>query len=244
MPRLSDGMSGGTFQSLVAVASSEDAASITDPAILINDAAVAAAVRRVSPIGLAPRSGEDGTVVAPMAPAPFINPAVIHRTAALTAASSGRPAEPFRYREGVALGGGAVTLPVRWAVAGAISATQIGLRSLARARPAVRTPVAGVLARLGPSSGFGPAEDRLEGWHWRMNVLGRTPGGNVVRTRVHADGHPGYLATARMLGEAGILLAQKGATPEAAGCLTPAAALGTASADSFARARVRFSIDD
>ena len=244
MPRLSDGMSGGTFQSLVAVASSEGAASITDPAILINDAAVAAAVRRVSPIGLAPRGGEEGTVIAPMAPAPFINPAIIHRTAALTASSAGRPAEPFRYREGLALGGGAVTLPARWALAGALSATQVGLRALARARPAVRVPAAGVLASLGPSSGFGPAADRLEGWHWRMSVHARTPGGNVVRTRVHADGHPGYLSTARMLGEAGILLAQRGATPEQAGCLTPAAALGTACTDSFARARLRFSVDD
>ena len=200
-------------------------------------------MRRVSPIGLSPRAGEDGAVIVPMVPAPFIDPAVIHRTAALTAAAAGRPAEPFRYREGIALGGGAATLPVRWGVAGAISATQVGLRGLARARPAVRAPLAGMLARFGPSSGFGPAEDRLEGWHWRMNVHARTPGGNVVRTRVHADGHPGYLATARMLGEAGILLAQRGATPAVAGCLTPASALGTASADGFARARLRFSVD-
>jgi len=244
MPRPSDGMSGGTFQSLAAVAGSKDAALITDPAVLINDAAVAAAVRRVSPISLAPRSGPDGSVIAPMAPAPFINPAVIHRTAALAAAASGRPAEPFRYREGMALGGAAVTLPVRWAIAGGLSATQIGLRAVARARPSIRTPVAGALARFGPSSGFGPAADRLEGWHWSMTVAARTPGGNTVTTRVHADGHPGYLATARMLGEAGVLLATDGATPDVSGCLTPAAALGTACAPSFDRARVRFSVED
>ena len=47
-----------------------------------------------------------------------------------------------------------------------------------------------------------------------MSVEGRTGGGHTVRVDVDADGHPGYLATARMLGEAGLLLAEPGATPE------------------------------
>ena len=46
LPRPSDGMSGGTFQSLAAVADRGRGALITDPAVLITDAAVAAAVRR------------------------------------------------------------------------------------------------------------------------------------------------------------------------------------------------------
>src|SRR5664279_6639908 len=61
---------------------------------------------------------------------------------------------------------------------------------------------------------------------------GRQVAGVPIRLQTHvleADGHPGYLATARMLGEAGMLLAEDGATPKLAGCLTPAAALGTAS---------------
>jgi len=70
LPRPSDGISGGTFQSLAAVAASEDAATITDSALLITDAAVAAAVRRVSPIALTPRRGAAGAIVAPMSPAP------------------------------------------------------------------------------------------------------------------------------------------------------------------------------
>ena len=63
-----------------------------------------------------------------------------------------------------------------------------------------------------------------------------------MRVDVDADGHPGYLATARMLGEAGLLLAEPGATPERAGCLTPATALGTGSLERFERARLRFSV--
>jgi len=243
LPRPSDGMSGGTFQSISALMGDDDAALTTDPAALITDVATAATVRRVSPIALLPRRGSGGAVIAPMAPAPFINPAVIQRTAALIAAADGRPAQPFRYREGMVLAGGAASLAARWGVAGALSATQTGLRGLAGARPAVRRRIAGALERIGPASGFGPAEDRLEGWEWTMHVSARTVGGRELNAHVHAQGHPGYLATARMLGEAGMLLAQDGATPERAGCLTPAAALGTAHIDRFERARVRFSVD-
>jgi short subunit dehydrogenase-like uncharacterized protein len=175
-----------------------------------------------------------------MTPVPFINPAVIHRAAALIASAEGRPAEPFRYREGMALGGGAASLPARWAIAGALSATQVGLRGLARSRPAVRRRLASVVGRIGPASGFGPAADRLEGWRWRMSVHARTTGGREIDLRLDADGHPGYLTTARLLGEAGMLLAEDGATPERSGCLTPAVALGTACSERFERARVRF----
>ena len=62
-----------------------------------------------------------------------------------------------------------------------------------------------------------------------MSVEGRTTGGQTVRVEIDADGQPGYLTTARMLGEAGLLLAEPGATPERSGCLTPAIALGTGS---------------
>ena len=178
-----------------------------------------------------------------MTPAAFINPAVIQRTAALMAVAEGRPAEPFRYREGVLLGGSAVTLPLRWGVAGALSATQAGVRSLALARPAVRRRFAGLLGRIGPASGYGPAAERLEGWRWTMTVRARTTSGKEIGVRADAEGHPGYLATARIIGEAGILLAQDGMTPEGAGCLTPAVALGTACIDRFERARLRFSVD-
>jgi short subunit dehydrogenase-like uncharacterized protein len=241
LPRPSDGISGGTLQSLLAVAASDGAETIEDPALLIEDATAAAAVRATSPIGLAPRRGHDGAVIAPMAPAPFINPAVVHRTAALSDAEAGRAPTPFRYREGVAIAGAKATLPLRWSVAGGISATQVGLRAFARASPRTRTRLAGALGRITPGSGYGPAADRLEGWHWQLTVFARTPAGNEVRASVDADGHPGYLATARMLGEAGILLAHDG-TPARSGCLTPALALGSASAPSFEHARVRFAV--
>jgi short subunit dehydrogenase-like uncharacterized protein len=242
MPRPSDMISGGTLQSLAAAAGGENASAVADPAALITDPAVAAAVRRCSPITVAPRRSARGDVIAPMAPAAFINPAVIQRTAALVAAERDGRAEPFRYREGVALSGAAASLPLRYAVAGALSGTQAAVLAAARARPSVRRRVGRALTRILPSSGFGPSGERLEAWKWRMSVEARTPGGRAVRVEVDADGHPGYLATARMLGEAGLLLAEPGATPERAGCLTPATALGTGSVKRFERARVRFSV--
>jgi len=242
VPRPSDMISGGTLQSLLAVAAAEDSALIADPAALITEPATAAAVRRISPIGLAPRRGAGGEVIAPMAPAPFINPAVVHRTAALADAAAGRPAAPFRYREGMVIGGGAATLPLRWGMAGALSATQVGLRSFARASPGVRRRLTGALRRVTPGSGYGPAADRLESWSWQMVARARSTGGRAIEARVDADGHPGYLATARMLGELGILLSEPGATADRSGCLTPAFALGTGQVGRFDLARVRFSV--
>jgi len=242
LPRPSDMVSGGTLQSLVAAARGEDPSSITDPAALIADPATAAGIRRRSPISVMPRRNPRGAVIAPMAPAAFINPAVIHRTAALVAAESGAPGQPFRYREGVALHGSAASLPLRYAAAGALAGAQAVLGRVARAQPAVRRRVGGALGAILPSSGYGPAPARLEGWEWRMSIETRTTGGHEVGVEVDADGHPGYLATARMLGEAGLLLAERGVTPERAGCLTPATALGTACVERFERARLRFAV--
>jgi short subunit dehydrogenase-like uncharacterized protein len=177
-----------------------------------------------------------------MAPAPFINPAVIHRTAALAAAERGVTAQPFRYREGVALQGPSFTLPFRLAGAGALAGTQVGIRAMTRARPAVRARVANALRSALPSSGFGPAADRLEPWRWRFDVDATTTGSHPVGVAVEASGHPGYLATARMLGEAGLMMAEEGVTPDRAGCITPALALGTGALERFERAGMTFEV--
>jgi short subunit dehydrogenase-like uncharacterized protein len=242
LPRLSDTISGGTLQSLLAVMGSEDPSVATDPAALITDPIAAAEVRRVSPISVAPRAGLKGAVIAPMAPAAFINPAVIQRTSALLASEDGTRSGPFRYREGIVLAGSTPSLPLRYAIAGALAGMQAGFVALARAQPSLRQRVAGMLGAILPGSGFGPAADRLENWSWRMSVQARTAGGHDVAVQVAAEGHPGYLATARMLGEAGLLLASPDLTPRRSGCLTPAAALGTGCLERMQRARVRFSV--
>ncbi len=177
-----------------------------------------------------------------MSPAAFINPAVIHRSAALAATVAGEPLQPFRYREGMTIPGPTPTLPLRYAAAGAMAGLQAGLAAAARSRPAIRSRVSAAMRKSLPGSGFGPAADRLEAWRWRIDIAARTAAGNAVAVAIEAEGHPGYLATARMLAEAGLLLADDGAAPPGAGCLTPAAALGTAEIERFERARLRFAL--
>jgi short subunit dehydrogenase-like uncharacterized protein len=238
-PRPSDWLSGGTLQSLAALAEAEDGSLITDPAALITDAEFASEVRRRRPISFSPRRGPGDRVIAPMLPGAFINPAVIHRSIALAQHADG--AAPLRYREGVSLPGAPATLALRYAAAAALGGTQAAVAAATRMQPAARRRLAGMLRTILPSSGFGPAADRLEGWRWGLSLEARTVGGRELGVSVDADGHPGYLATARMIGEAGLLIAEPGATPERAGCLTPAVALGASAAQRLEAARVRFS---
>lgn len=238
----SDLISGGTMQSLAEALGGEGVERLPDPAALIADPEIAAAVRSRSPIDLAPRVNGRGDAVAPMMPLAFINPAVIHRTGALLAAERGGGFEPLRYREGSAVPGGAATLLLRYAAAGALAAMQAGFRGLARARPSVREGSAAAMRRLLPRSGFGPAGSRLEDWSWHLTADACTAGGHYIRIDLEAEGQPGYLTTAKLLGEAGLLLAEEGATPSRVGCLTPATALGTQSLPRFERAGARFSV--
>ena len=243
MPRPSDAISGGTFQSMAEAVGCDDPSTLTDPAALIADPRVATAVRERSPIELRPRRGANGAAIAPMSPAAFINPAVIHRTArdhGLRARDRG-PALPlprgdldrrFDGHAAAAMGAAAMLCGRRSASA----PPRAPPRRSARGSPVA---CAGVL----PSSGFGPAADRLEPWRWRLVAEATATGGRSVSVRVDATGHPGYLTTARMLGEAGLLLAEPGATPGRYGCVTPALALGTASLDRFERAGLSFSVD-
>jgi len=157
-------------------------------------------------------------------------------------AGSKREPVPFRYREGIAIPGPAVTLPLRYAAAAALAAPQLGFLRLAEAGPVVRKRMGAGLAKVLPSSGFGPAAGRLEAWRWRMSLAATTTGGEELAVEIVGQGHPGYLTTARMLGEAGLMLAEEGTTPDASGCLTPAAAIGTAGIDRFARAGLEFTL--
>jgi short subunit dehydrogenase-like uncharacterized protein len=241
IPRPGDILSGGTLQSMAEITGHEDAARMSDSAALITDPARASRVRERSPISVRVRRS-NGDVIAPMSPAAFINPAVIQRTAALS--DTDPAAEPFRYREGMALGGHPATLPLRFAAAGVLAGTQAGLAAATRANADVRQRVAGVMRKVMPESGFGPTGDKLEQWKWRMSVRALSTAGNQVRVEIDADGQPGYYTTATMLGEAGLLMADEGATPDRAGCVTPAIALGTEAVDRFDHAQMRFSVPD
>lgn len=242
--RPSDLASGGTMQSMTMAAGGSDGARLTDPAALIEDTAAAEAVRARSPIRFRPRRGASGAWLVPMAPYAYINPAVIHRTAALVADGRGENFEPFVYREGVVLTAGDAIRPLRSAAAGIVTGTQIALAAASRARPSIRSRATAAMARIFPSSGFGPAAERLEPWRWRQSIFARTTGGQRIEVEIDGEGHMGYLATSRMVGEAGMIVAGPGLTPDEFGCLTPATAIGSASIDRFAQAGLRFSLRD
>ncbi len=173
----------------------------------------AAEVRRRSPIRLAPRRGLNDSVIAPMIPVAYINPAVIHRSGALAIPGGD---SPFQYREGVALDGNGATLGLRFALAGVLRGVQAGLRSGLKSSPSARRRIARAMSAVMPKSGFGPRPDRLDS-DWSMSIAASTTGGNRLTVKVDGSGHVGYLATARMIGEAGLLLAENGATPDRGG---------------------------
>ena len=225
-PRVSDWLSHGTCQSILAVCRGEAPGIIAEPGALLADDGRRARVNRISPIRLRPRRLPVGALAA--LPPAFINPAVIHRTAALTAPAG----DSFAYRE-------RVVVP-NLAVAAGIALGLGAIRAGARARPATRRAGASVLEALFAPLGRGPEDDRLAGWTWAMRVVATTTSGRTVEVDVAGDGHPGYLSTARIFGEAGLALADGAGTPNVAGCLTPAAALGAGSAPRFARAGVQF----
>lgn len=239
--KLSDAVSGGTLQSAAEMLADPQAPLITDPASLIPDPQAAERVRSASPIAIAPRFNAAGEVIGPMIPGPFINPAVIHRTALIAAAEEGRPFAPFRYREGAVTPPAIPLMPLRYALAAASAGFQAGFRALSRARPSLRSRAAATMRHRLPSSGFGPSEG-LEEWSWSVAVNLSTVGGHHVRVDLDADGHPGYLSTATMLGEAGLLLSEDGATPERSGFLTPATAIGTKRLDRFENAGMRLRV--
>ncbi len=240
--RLSDGVSGGTLQSIALVLAEEEPLDVADPAILLpglrDDAA--AALRRRSPLRLRPRS-RGGSVVSPMIPAAFINPPVVARTAVLLSAEGARTEEPLTYREGSAVG--ASSSRRAWAAAWGVTALQAALVAATRLPHPVRKVLAALLARVLPGSGTGPTtREVLEGWEWHVDVAGRTATGAAVSVRVDGEGHPGYAATSRMLAELCAAMARPGATPKRSGALTPALALGTADLEGFARSGVRFTV--
>ncbi len=237
-----DIISGGTLQSLAEILTVDNSADAADAAALILEDEGAQRVRAASPIAIAPRFNAQGDVVSPMTPSPFINPAVIHRTAALISAEEGRVFNPFRYREGVTIPGGSATIPLRYLAGAGLGGMQAATRGLLRARPAVRRRASDILRRSLPASGFGPVGERMDDWSWRMAVNARTVGGHHVRVDLDGDGQPGYLAAAKMLGEAGLMISEDGTTPDRNGFLTPAAALGVGQVERFRHAGARIQV--
>jgi short subunit dehydrogenase-like uncharacterized protein len=232
---MSDAVSGGTFASGLELIR-RGGRDITDPHLLDTGE------RRRGRYDLRPRKhAGTGQWLAPMFPSPFLNPAIVHRSAALLRDSGDSiHAADFEYREGTVTAT-MVPSPAAPAAAIGLSLLSSGMGVLNRAPAQLRSLVAGAVERVGPSPGDGPRAEDLDRWSYHLDVRATDVSGATLDVVVEADGHPGYKSTATMLGEAALALADPSAPiPDGAGFLTPATALGLGVLDRFEAAGLRF----
>ena len=187
------------------------------------------------------RSGADGRD--PLGPAhdpdmgwtaPFImataNTRIVRRSNAIMNYPYGRD---FRYTETIATGKGAKG----WVTAQALT-VGTGALIASMAVPPIRT----LTASLRPKPGEGPSKTQREQGHFTYDFLGKRDS-TTLRVQVHANVDPGYGATARMLGESALCLAQDTARlPVQGGSWTPASALGHALIDRLNAVGVEFRV--
>jgi short subunit dehydrogenase-like uncharacterized protein len=156
--------------------------------------------------------------------APFImaaiNSRVVYRSNALLGFRYGRD---FRYYEAARTGDG-------WRGRLAANSTSVGLGlgmlglSMAPVRRLLQATVL-------PQPGDGPSREQREQGFFRSRLVGLLPASGEqpavrIQGRVGAQGDPGYQATAQMLAETAVALAEDGRPERCGGILTPAAALG------------------
>jgi short subunit dehydrogenase-like uncharacterized protein len=162
------------------------------------------------------RDDELGLWLAPFVMA-SINTRAVRRSNALQDWAYGRR---FKYREVMSMGSG-LAAPVKGAaLVGGLGAVMAGLSF---------GPTRMVLDRIMPDPGEGPGEEARRKGFYKIEVHGRTSGGQRFVSRVAQKGDPGYAATAVLFGQSALCLALDGDTlPDRAGVLTPATGMGDA----------------
>lgn len=237
--RITDAVSGGTFISGVEALRRGSANDLADPYLL--DTPSSTATGRYD---LRPRKhSATRQWLSPMLPSPYLNPAVVHRSAALLRDSQDTIfGDDFRYREGSVA---EATVPRPFAGVAAVSMTvfSAGFGAIGRLPSGLRRPVSDWLLAVGPKAGDGPRPEDLDAWSYRLDVRATDARGACQDVVVEADGHPGYKSTATMVGEAALALADPSSgVPDGAGFLTPATALGVDVIDRMTHAGLRFQI--
>lgn len=143
-----------------------------------------------------------------------VNTRVVRRTHALLGTPWGTD---FSYQEYIAHGPG-------WK--GRLRATGLLVGLGAVLGMAASARLAPLLAKVLPKPGEGPDEQARETGFFRHAFLAEGPSGRLLG-RVIGNKDPGYAGTAIMMGEAALCLAlDREQTPDLAGVLTPATALG------------------
>lgn len=218
------GFSGGTVASIFGLAQAAKASKKVRK-VLLDPYALNPEGERQGPDGYDPRGVQWHEAIQGWA-APFlmgpINTRVVRRSNALRGYAYG---QGFRYQEWMSLPPG----PRGWLMGQAV---QLGIGALLVA--ATVEPLGNLLlGRVLPAPGEGPSPEERESGYFQARLLGvgQDKDGEPARVEVKVRGKrdPGYGATARMLAEAALCLAQDGeALPEVAGVLTPSVAMGQA----------------
>jgi short subunit dehydrogenase-like uncharacterized protein len=160
------------------------------------------------------RDATTGRWTAPWLMASF-NSRIVRRSDSLLGHAYG-PA--FRYREAVGFGRGTRGRVQAYGLAAALG-TAFTAMSNPRTRP--------LADRILPSPGQGPGAKAREEGYFRVEVRTTTQSGRRLRSVVAAQGDPGYAATAVMLGESALCLAEDAdRLGSGGGVLTPAVAMG------------------
>lgn len=250
-----DILSGGTMGSIKAMLEEGGGASLTDPAALVTDHVMAAAIRKTGRYDFRARFDKDSDAwLAPTVPAPFVNPPVIYRSISLVAGLKGSPfARDCHYEEAMSTRGMAP-----FSLGQRVVAEMLARSFNAMAKSVDRDGTLDQLGRaaikqlmdwVGPKPGQGPSERHLEESGYTLRMKATSASGVIVRGRATAHGHPGYRSTAMLIAEAGLLLAGAGAPdcstiPRRSGFLTPATAFGVGSVPAWARAQMLFEFDE
>jgi len=180
------------------------------------------------------RLGSGWTAPSPMAP---VNERIVRRSNALLDYPWGRE---FRCTEVVPTGSGVSGVTKATLIAAGLAGfkTAMGVDSL---RDGIREYVF-------PDPGEGPTRAAAMDGSFTVRVRGRgtgTDGHFTVEAVVGADMDPGYGATARMLGEAGVALVKDDTdSPLDGGVLTPASAIGVPLADRLRAVGFTASVND
>jgi short subunit dehydrogenase-like uncharacterized protein len=251
---VTDAVSGGTVASLRSLLEYDTTDCVKNPACLLPaDALTATETARRNAYRFAPQYDEDvQAVTAPTIPAPFVNPPTVLRSWALMT-GSGLYTDDFRYTEAMNMKSlvpsvsflpEAATLPLQWAAAASLAAPLANL-SAALAGPLKfeRQPVRRLIEWIGPKSGQGPSEDALAQTGYAFDIFGLSEGGQKLRARLDAQGHPGYRSTPEMAVTAAVGLSRGtlGNTPHF-GVVTPATGLGIEAVGAMREAGLVFSV--
>ena len=147
--------------------------------------------------------------------APFVmasvNTKIVHRSHALL----GHPwSADFLYDEAMLVGEGPVGMAKAAAVSGGLGGFMAGMAF---------GPSRTLLSRFLPEPGEGPTPEQQRDGYFDIRFFGTTKSGSEIVTKVTGQGDPGYGSTAKMLGEAAVVLVNTHGVGDG-GFLTPATA--------------------